>query len=77
MKRDRFERRWQEIRTQIREKWEKLTDADLKQIDGKYEELLEKLQAKYGLAREEAEKQVNEWKWEGEHPPHTYFWRED
>ena len=39
----------------------KLTDNDLDLINGKREQLVGKLQERYGIARDEAEKQVNEW----------------
>ena len=43
----------------MRTEWGKLTDDDLVAIDGKREQLLGKLQEKYGIAKEEAEKQMD------------------
>jgi len=43
----------------VRTEWGKLTDDDLVAIDGKREQLLGKLQEKYGIAKEEAEKQMD------------------
>jgi len=39
----------------------KLTDDDLKVIEGNRDQLAGKIQERYGIAREEAEKQVKEW----------------
>jgi len=39
-----------------------LTDDELDQITGKRDNLVGKVQEKYGIAKEEAEKQVKDWK---------------
>ena len=44
-----------------REKWGKLTNDDLDQIHGQSEQLIGKIQERYGVAREEAKKQVDAW----------------
>jgi uncharacterized protein YjbJ (UPF0337 family) len=47
----------------VKEKWGKLTDDDLDVISGKRDQLVGKVQERYGIAREEAEKEVSEfWK---------------
>jgi uncharacterized protein YjbJ (UPF0337 family) len=48
---------------QIEGKWKemKLTDDELDQIGGKKDQLVGKLQQKYGLEREEAERQADDW----------------
>ncbi len=75
MKREQFERKWHEIKLKIQDKWEKLTDADIAQINGKYDHLSSKLQKKYGLEKEQAEQEIDGW--EGPAGGQTYFWRED
>ncbi|MCJ7595712.1 MAG: CsbD family protein [Desulfobacterales bacterium] len=50
---------WHQIKGKVRTEWGKLTDDDLVAIDGKREQLLGKLQEKYGIAKEEAEKQMD------------------
>jgi uncharacterized protein YjbJ (UPF0337 family) len=40
--------------------WGKLTDDDLKQVDGKYDKLIGLLQEKYGYTRQQAEE---EYRW--------------
>jgi uncharacterized protein YjbJ (UPF0337 family) len=45
----------------VQQKWGKLTDDDLDVIEGKREELAGRLQQRYGVAKDEAEKQINTW----------------
>lgn len=58
---DQIEGTWRQFKGKIQEKWGKLTDDDLDVIAGKKEQFLGALQKKEGLAREEAEKQLEEW----------------
>ena len=46
---------------QIKEKWGKLTDDDLTQINGKREQFEGKIQERYGLAKDQARKDVDTW----------------
>lgn len=57
---DRIAGAWLQIRGTLKEKWGKLTEDDLKQLEGNAERLAGKLQERYGLAREEAERQMKE-----------------
>lgn len=50
-----------QLKGQVREKWGKLTDDDLNVIAGRRDQLLGKVQERYGVARDVAEKQVKEW----------------
>ena len=43
-----------------KQKWGELTDDELDQIDGKRDELVGKIQEHYGIAKDEAEEQVNQ-----------------
>jgi uncharacterized protein YjbJ (UPF0337 family) len=52
---------WKQAKGKIEQQWAKLTDDDLHAIEGKQEELAGRLQQRYGLAKDEAEKQVKEW----------------
>ena len=56
-----FQGDWNELKGKIKEKWGKLTDDDLMEIKGKRDQLLGKLQKRYGLAKEKAEEQLTEW----------------
>jgi uncharacterized protein YjbJ (UPF0337 family) len=45
----------------MKEQWGKLTDDDLDNIAGKRDQLVGKIQNAYGIGKDEAEKQINEW----------------
>jgi uncharacterized protein YjbJ (UPF0337 family) len=53
--------KWAQAKGSAKAKWGELTDDELTQIDGHREKLVGKIQEKYGIARDEAEKQVEEW----------------
>ena len=57
---DTIEGKWKQAKGQAKEKWGELTDDELDQIDGKRDQLVGKVQERYGIAKDEAEKQVNE-----------------
>jgi uncharacterized protein YjbJ (UPF0337 family) len=61
MNEDTFKGQWMQLKGKIREQWGKLTDDDLDQIQGRSEQLIGKLQNRYGIARDEAERQFNAW----------------
>ncbi len=52
---------WKQVRGQARQQWGKLTDDDLEQIKGKRDELAGRIQQRYGITKEEANRQVDEW----------------
>ncbi len=56
---DTIEGNWKEIKGKIRSKWAKLTDDDLEAIAGKKDALLGRLQQRYGLKKDEAERQLD------------------
>jgi len=56
-----FEGKWMLVKGSVREKWGKLTDDDLDQIAGRREQLIGRIQQRYGIAKEVAEKQADEW----------------
>ena len=58
---DRVEGNWKEFKGKARQKWSDLTDDDLDKIQGKREELIGKVQDKKGIARDAAEREVDEW----------------
>ena len=61
MNEDTFKGQWTQLKGKIREQWGKLTDDDLDQIQGRSEQLIGKLQTRYGIARDEAQRQVDTW----------------
>ena len=46
---------------QVKEKWGKLTDDDLTQINGNREQLEGEIQARYGHAKDQVKKGVDDW----------------
>ena len=52
--------KWKQFKGQAKEKWGKMTDDDLDVIDGRRQQLVGKIQERYGLAREAAESQADE-----------------
>lgn len=52
---------WTELKGKVKEQWGRLTDDDLTEINGKRDQLLGKLQKKYGYAKEKAEQELDAW----------------
>lgn len=61
MDRDRIEGNWKQLKGKAKQQWGKLTDDDLTAAAGRREELAGKVQERYGLAKDAAEKQVDDW----------------
>ena len=57
----RIQRNWNEFRGKVKEKWEKLTDDDLRVIDGRRDKLEGKIQQRYGFASDHVRKEVDDW----------------
>lgn len=57
---DQIQGKWKQSAGKIKEKWGKLTDDDLTTINGKREQLVGIIQERYGIAKDAAEKQVDE-----------------
>ena len=55
---DQIKGKWKQAKGQAQQKWGKLTEDDLDVIDGRREELVGTVQERYGIAKEEAERQV-------------------
>lgn len=55
---DELEGKWNQCKGQIREKWSKLTDDDIHAIAGKRDQLIGRLQERYGIAKLEAAEQA-------------------
>lgn len=60
MNKDIFEGNWKQFKGKAREQWGRLTDDDLDIVAGKRTQLIGKLQERYGIAKDAAEKQVEE-----------------
>ena len=61
MNSDQLQGKWKQMKGTIKERWGKLTDDDVDVINGQSEQLIGRIQEKYGIAKDEAQKQVDEW----------------
>ncbi len=57
---DQIQGKWKQFKGQAQQKWGDLSDDDLDRVKGKREELVGIVQERYGIAREEAERQVQQ-----------------
>lgn len=58
---DQIEGNWKEFKGSVQAQWGKLTDDDFDVIKGRRNELAGTIQKRYGIAREEADRQVETW----------------
>jgi uncharacterized protein YjbJ (UPF0337 family) len=58
---DQIEGNWKKLQGRARERWGDITDDDLQRVKGKKDQLIGKLQEKRGMARDEAEREVESW----------------
>lgn len=66
---DRIEGNWKQFRGQVRQQWGKLTDDDMDYVEGRRDQLAGILQERYGIARDEADRQIDSWLAERKDPP--------
>jgi uncharacterized protein YjbJ (UPF0337 family) len=57
---DQIEGKWKQYAGKAKSKWGKLTDDDMTTLSGKKDQLVGLVQERYGIARDEAERQVDE-----------------
>jgi len=58
---DRVEGNWRQFAGTVKEKWGKLTDDDLAMINGRRDQLEGKIQERYGAAKDQVRKDVENW----------------
>ena len=58
---DDIEGNWKQVKGSIKQRWGNLTDEDLDFIAGSRDRFARKLQERYGLGREQAQKRADEW----------------
>jgi len=58
---DQIEGNWKQMKGKAKANWGDLTDDELQQAEGRRDELVGLVQEKYGKAREEAEREVDDW----------------
>jgi uncharacterized protein YjbJ (UPF0337 family) len=66
---DRVEGNWKQMKGKVKEQWGKLTDDQMDVINGRREVLAGKIQEAYGIGKDEADRQINDW--EGRLPSDT------
>jgi len=62
MNEDMLKGQWMQLKGRVREQWGKLTQDDVDQIQGRAEQLIGKLQSRYGIQRDEAQRQFEAWR---------------
>jgi uncharacterized protein YjbJ (UPF0337 family) len=58
---DQIEGKWKQFSGSARERWGKFTDDDVQTLTGQKNNLVGKIQERYGIATADAEKQADEW----------------
>jgi uncharacterized protein YjbJ (UPF0337 family) len=58
---DQIEGKWKQLAGSARERWGKLTDSDWQVVAGKKDQLVGRVQEGYGIAKDDAERQADEW----------------
>ena len=61
MNKDRIDGSWEQVKGHVQKAWGKLTNDDLDVIEGNRKLLAGKIQERYGIAQDEAQKQVDDW----------------
>lgn len=52
---------WKQMKGAAKQRWAKLTDDDMTSLSGKRDELVGKIQERYGYTREQAQKEADAW----------------
>jgi len=58
---DQIEGNWKQLTGKLQAEWGKLTEDDINVVSGRREQLAGKIQERYGIAKDEAERQLAEW----------------
>jgi uncharacterized protein YjbJ (UPF0337 family) len=58
---DRIERNWKQAMGKAKEQWGSLTDDELAVVAGRRDQLAGKIREHYGVASDEAERQIADW----------------
>lgn len=61
MNKNRIDGSWEQVKGHVQKAWGKLTHDDLDVIEGNRKLLAGKIQERYGVAQDDAEKQVRDW----------------
>jgi uncharacterized protein YjbJ (UPF0337 family) len=60
METDTLKGQWKQLKGKIKEKWGKLTDDDLTEVEGRRDYLIGRIQERYGIAKDRAAEQVRD-----------------
>ncbi len=52
---------WKQVKGRAKVKWGKLTDDEIDVVEGKRDQLVGKIQQRYGIAKDKAEREVDDW----------------
>ena len=67
---DRIEKNWKKVKSKIKGKWDKLTDDDLRAIDGRRNQLEDRIRQRYGFSEEHVRKEIDDWlRWQTSRSP--------
>ena len=58
---DQISGKWKQVKGDVRTRWGELTDDEIEQIAGQRDVLAGKIQERYGIAKEEANRQIDDW----------------
>lgn len=58
---DRLAGNWKQFSGEVRKQWADLTDDDLEYIAGERQKLEGRIQERYGIAKDEANRQIDKW----------------
>lgn len=67
MNEDIMKGKWNQLKGMARQQWGKLTDDDIERIAGSKDELLGRLQERYGYDRERAQREIDDWETQQRH----------
>ena len=61
MNTDQLQGKWKQLKGSVKERWGNLTDDDIDVINGQRDQLVGRVQERYGIAKAEAQNQVDDW----------------
>lgn len=66
---EQIEGQWKQFKGKVKTAWAKLSDDDIELLNGRRDVLIGKIQERYGVAKAEADKQVDAWMVSQSGPP--------
>lgn len=58
---DQVQGKWKQVKGEAKARWGKLTDDDLDVVAGERDKLVGRIQERYGIAKDQAQREVEEW----------------